>query len=114
MTIFINYPYVVRCDRVGVCYFNLTFLVLFILILFFFLFVVIYKSWLLIRNFVFDIKKIRGPPKIVDSCAILNIFNIKKMIGLPKIVDPCAILGIFNIKKMRGPLKNVGLKMKMG
>ena len=36
------------------------------------------------------------------------------MIGLPKIVDPCAILGIFNIKKMRGPLKNVGLKMKMG
>ena len=35
---------------------------------------------------IFNIKKMRRPPKTVDSCAILGIFNIKKIRTLPKII----------------------------
>ena len=45
------------------------------------------------------IKKMRGPPKIVDTCVKLCINTIKKIRGPPKIVSLCATLGIFNIKK---------------
>ena len=38
------------------------------------------------------------------------MFKIK---GPPKIVDLCAILITFNITKMRGPPINVCIKMKM-
>ena len=60
-----------------------------------------------------NIKKMRGPPKILDSCALLGIFNIKNWRGPPKIVDSYAILCVFNIKKMRGPPINVGVKIEM-
>ena len=47
-----------------------------------------------------NIKKMRGSPKIVDSCAILGVFNIKNWRGSPTIVDSCAILGtVFSILK---------------
>ena len=49
-----------------------------------------------------NIKKMRGPPKIVYSCVILGVFNIKNGREPPKIVDLCAILSFFNIKKMKG------------
>ena len=61
-----------------------------------------------------NIKKIKGPSKIVDSCVILGVFNIKNWKGPSKIVDPCAILGIFNIKKIRGLPINIGFKIEMG
>ena len=52
-----------------------------------------------------NIKKMRGPPKIVDSCVILSIFNVKKIKRSPKIINSCAILNIFNIKKWEDHLK---------
>ena len=55
----------------------------------------------------------RGPPKIVDSYAILGDFNIKNWKGPPNIVDPCAILSIFNIKKIRESLINISLKIEI-
>ena len=61
-----------------------------------------------------NIKKIKGPPKIVDSCVIFGFFNIKNWRRPPKIVDSCAIFGIFNIKKIREPPINIDLKIKMG
>ena len=57
-----------------------------------------------------NIKKMRRPPKIVDSYAILGVFNIKNWREPPNIADPYAILSIFNSKKMRGPPINIGLK----
>ena len=56
----------------------------------------------------------RGPPKIIDSCAILSVFNIKNWRGPHKIVNPRVTLSIFNIKKIKRPFINKGFKIKTG
>ena len=50
--------------------------------------------------------------KIVDSCTILSIFNIKKIRGLPKTVDTCAILVFLIFQKIKTP-KNISQKIKI-
>src|SRR5687768_3602237 len=65
-------------------------------------------------SLVVNIKKMKGSPKIIESCVILDIFNIKKLGVLSKIIDSCVILDNFNIKKMREPSKNICFKMKTG